>query len=184
MAETKSAITRRDMLIGGVCVTVATGCGVGTSQDIDRPVDGLALLAGPEGVWVPRFMHFGAAAAGPVAALALDMDDASSDVTIHFSDGRQSTYAAPVSFAMSGADLRAGVLVKNLGSWMIDAAWRYLRTRVAEDDYDSLRGDFAALQEQRVLDALTLGALFDLTAQLTARVPRRVTWDGAAFVIG
>ncbi len=94
--------------------------------------------------------------------------DSGESVVVAFSTGQTLELPAELSFRelRSRGDLRTGVRLKNLASWLLEAAWLDSRSRCRPDDYPSLKSDFLKLQEQTVLDAVTAESLVRLVGDL------------------
>jgi hypothetical protein len=104
-----------------------------------------------------------------------------SQATITFQDshGRTVTLDSSASFAEEirrrGKAGRESVVPKVLAAYILDATWQVMRREGGE-----LRRDFARLQEQAVLDNISVGAVvafLESIAQQRGAMISHVTWD-------
>ena len=122
----------------------------------------------------------------PVSVVALQASPDRGHVSVHFSNGQVRLIDARLSFADVASrpsereQFRLGVRVKSLASWLIDSVAREVRGKSKTDK------DFLRLQEQDVLDAVTLSEVTALIEQIRSRTAiNEVRWDAerAQFLV-
>jgi hypothetical protein len=137
---------------------------------------------------VPAGLVFSAlpAASGLVRLTTVKRDAGQPTITFEDAHGRAATFNASASFAdgirTGGKVRRQSVAPKVLASYILDATWQIVRRESGARGlavWAHLQRDFARLQEQSVLDNISVGAVVafvESIAQHGTRL-RDVTWD-------
>ncbi|MHC4443830.1 MAG: hypothetical protein ACYTF1_17090 [Planctomycetota bacterium] len=142
--------------------------------------------------WVPRLLFFPECIEvreqhclqKEVSTVMLSQSSDNEKISVHFSNGKELIFPARLSYKISILDdsqhkpSRAGILVKNLSSWILDSVYRSIRHTKTIRDYDRVRQDFTRFQEGPVLDSVTLSALCQFLDQVhQSRRVRGASWN-------